>query len=163
MKIIILILALLLTLQADKILLSGISFHGEDRNLDGKKVNSLNYGIGYQKKYNYENFNTTATSLILKDSFNNPMVSVTYGIRKGIDYKGLNISLGAEFGVGYKKILYKENYQFDYRYTLLPIAFVPTFSIKKDNISIDLLYLPEINYDILHVMSVTLIMIGVEI
>ena len=167
MKKLILILALMLTLQADKILLSGISFHAEKYNLDGKEVNSLNYGIGYQKEYNYDGFNTTATSLILKDSFSNPMVSVTYGIRKGVDYKGYNVSLGAEFGIAYKKILYGKIGQLEttshYKYTLLPIAFVPTLSIMKNGVSIDILHLPEINHELIHVMSVTLVMIGIKI
>ncbi len=162
-----LILLMVLSLQADKILLSGVSFHGEDKNLDGKEVNSLNYGIGYQKEYSYDNFNTTLTFLTLKDSFNNPMVSATYGIRKGIDFKGFDISLGAEFGVAHKKVLYETVYPqtktYEYVYTLIPIAFVPTVSIKKETFSVEVLYIPELNYNDLHVMSVALIMIGIEI
>ena len=107
------------------------------------------------------------TSLILKDSFSNPMVSVTYGIRKGVDYKGYNVSLGAEFGIAYKKILYGKIGQLEttshYKYTLLPIAFVPTLSIMKNGVSIDILHLPEINHELIHVMSVTLVMIGIKI
>ena len=156
---------LLCSLQADKILLSGISFHGEDKNLDGKSVNSLNYGIGYQKEYKYNGYRTTLTSLLLKDSFNNPMLSVTYGLRKDLGY---NVSIGAEFGLAYKRILYQSYIPFnqvvyDYKYTLLPIAFVPTISIDRDSYSVDILYLPEIEYGSLHVMSVALVMLSFKI
>lgn len=157
MKTILLIaIILVLSLQADKMFISGISMHGEEQNIDGNPVNSLNYGLGYQKEYN----NQTITALLLKDSFNNPMASLTYGIRREIFE---NVSIGVEFGAAYKNIIYKDDYGSNYKYTIVPIAFIPTISIKENSFSIDILYLPEMNKDTFHVMSVTLMMIGIEL
>lgn len=168
MKALILTLLMLVTLSADKILISGLSYHSEAKNVDGTKVNPYNYGLGYQKAYKHFGFDTTITTLILKDSFSHPMFSMTYGINHKMDYNGFKFNIGMEFGVGYKKVLYGtvvngNTDNLKYGYYITPIAFVPTASIQKGAWSLEALHIPKLDSGGLHIMSATLLLIGYKI
>lgn len=166
MKTIILIILLLSTLNADKIIISGLSYHGESKNIDGTRVNPYNYGIGYRRTYQYDGFSTSATVLVLNDSFNHVMVSATYGIQYNMEYREFDIDLGMEFGVAYKKILHQYYVWFEqrmeYEYRFMPVAFLPTISVQKDRWSLEMIHVPELDYDSIHVIGATLFLVGYE-
>ena len=154
-----LILLIMLSLQADKILIPTMSYHTEP-DLYGVKVNQYNYGIGYQKSDDKLGFNTSITASILNDSFNHAMASLTYGVYYKTKYNNLKYSTGFEFGGVNKKILYKTNDTIEYKYHFIPVAFIPTVSISKGRWSLEALHVPEMNFDDLHIMQVTLFLIG---
>lgn len=167
MKHLLLALLLVLSLQADKLILTGISFHGESANVDGTKVNPYNYGIGYQKEYNYDNFTTTATIIILYDSFKHAMGTATYGIGKSIAIADYELAASMEFGIAHKQVTTRKDAgyikYYEYRHRLVPIAFVPTLSITKGNYGLGILYLPKISYKDIRIMEVALITLSIKL
>ena len=144
-----------ISLQADKILISGISYHGKSKYNDDYDINPYNYGLGYQKELDN---NDTITALIINDSFRNTMVSLTYGLKYKESFRYFDVSYGAEFGVTYKKIMELGNE--DREYKLIPTVFVPSVSISKNRWSLDIVHVPEISYDNIYIMRVTLFLIG---
>ena len=163
----ILILLMVLSLQADKILIPTVSHHSVD-NLYGEKINSLNYGLGYQKEYNYKNFDTMLTALMLKDSFSNIMTSITYGVRYNTEYKSFNFNTGLDFGVAHRKMLHEEivddvQISVEQEYKIVPIAFLPSASISKGRWSLEIIHIPEIKIKNVEILSATLFLVGYKI
>ena len=152
-----------LTLSADSILIPLVSKHNSSHNDDGKKFNEFNYGVGYQVDYNHFGLGTTATVMVLQDSFYNPMATLTYGVNHHEKLGDVTISVGAEFGIGYKKIWLGDNF----KYSPIPIAFIPTLGVEYKGYSIRLTHIPEIKRDDVRddvrVDGVTLLTIGVKI
>ena len=170
-KLLLLLLVVALQLNADKVLIAGISNHSKNVDIDGRAVNERNVGFGYQLMKKDVDTYESKTLLVLKDSFNNPMVSYTYGIGRIVKNGAFDIYCGFEFGIGARKIIVEEYIDIEdkdlgttseYQYRIIPIVALPTVTISVGKLSISALYLPKLKVRSVEAMGATLFMMGYE-
>ncbi len=148
-----LILLIAFTLHAsDYVLISGFAWHEESKNVKGREFDKVIEGIGYHHKFKY----VSASTLLYNDSNSNPNISATLGAT----YELFNgVSVGAEAGVAYQTVIYKIG---DNKKEFNPVAF-PKIEILYDRLMMNLIYVPEINYNGLNTPSVVYVNFGIRI
>jgi hypothetical protein len=146
----IIILMIAISLHSNEILISTVSKHAKT----DKDYNEINYGIGY--RYYVKSY-WTMSAMLIKDSFERPMVTFTYGLDKEIMF---GIKAGIEIGMTVKSVI---NYQTEkFRYRLLPMI-APRITKEFKNININILYIPEAKIGVTKSEQVTTLIIGIKI
>ena len=172
-------MALLATLNADKLLVPLFAHHVENTHLDGSKVTPYVFGLGYKLEYTEDEFDKSFTLLVTRDALKNPTVSLTHGISNSTFYKGFTFTLGMELGIAYRKVLvdnsmdifnepigiardsFVTSYWYEYK-SNIPVIFFPAVSIQYDRWSLDMTYTPKLDLYTTHLMAETLFMVGYE-
>lgn len=134
----------------ERIILSGFTKHWDDKNIVGKKFNSNNWGIGYERSFfkNYNEAYLTYGGAIILDSYKNifPFVNAGYEYRFNTF---IPTAIGLNALIGVKKIpLFERNengelYETATKY--LPFsAIAPSVKILSDNFSLNLYVTPNV-------------------
>ena len=166
MKKLFLIVLVALSLSADvhTILVSGVALHKDKADKWGEEFNEKNYGIGYRYSFEKSIFILSYSALILKDSYSNTMYNLSAGVGYNvIDIDDIGLNVGFDIGASSKQVKYRhiDNYSeyFYFKREILPILF-PTATIYVKDFSINLVFIPEIEYKNKKVDQTTYINIG---
>jgi hypothetical protein len=159
MKIAILLFLLTSLLFSDehRLLLTGFAFHEKEHDDNGNKLNGENYGVGYEYTTfeDYGEMYFSGSASVLRDSYKNPEYTLTfspnwrYKISQDFDW-----SIGVAAFVTWKKDAYnfRPNSPNDGDYELLPGA-APLASLYYKDVSINLTYIPSIEYGNLNIVG----------
>jgi len=159
MKLLFLFLFVINTLHADRLLLSIASKHNNDKDMYGEEFNEVNLGIGYEFDIiDDEDYLLMLDVLALKDSYSNPMYSVTVGV----DHKATSwFRFGFDFGIASRKTKYVYfNKPVYFEREVIPIIFIPTATINYKKLSLSVLHIPQMDYKGKRVEGVTLTILG---
>lgn len=163
-KLLLLFMLVVLPISADNtLLISGFSKHDNKTDRYGEEFKSTHLGLGYR----YNTGNHSSNTMIMNDSYGNLMYTTTYGYSYYlVDNKNWGLSVSAEFGVTVKKIkvtyAHTDPYISYFVYRLMPIALIPTATLKYKRFSINVTYVPHIEYSNVIIDEVTYLNFGID-
>lgn len=150
-KIILLLIVSISAFASDYILLSGFAWHSDKENIFGREFDKVIEGVGYQHKFKY----ASTSVLFYNDSNGNKNITSTVGYTYEIVD---NISIGIEAGIAYQTVIYTTHEEKEFNFTAFP-----KLEILHDDAMVNLIYVPEINYNGLNTPSVLYINFGIKI
>lgn len=155
MKAILILLVLLVTLNADRVLIPFQSIHNKPTTTDGLKFNNNNFGIGIEiDVVKADDFKLHIVYISLIDSFSHPMHSITAGVHYELNKY---ISAGIDLGVASKKIYLIDVKEFNRQ--AIPV-FYPNITLTYDSYSLTILHVPTIETDNFLIYGVTTFIAG---
>ena len=147
MKYLLIIMFVVLSVKAETqldLLIPGLSHHtAEPTYVD--EFNEVNYGLGVRYRIQNTNYEYDFSTMVLKDSYSHLMATATYGVNYYLfKNEDLNVRVGGNIGLGYRKMLYVYDTYSYFEYNIVPLI-SPSLSIEYKSIGINFTYVPKIN------------------